>query len=126
MSDSGDGDRLLNIFGGVLLLFLLVGVIVIILAAANGPYQQPGDVPETDWRGERINETHVRLTLTDGEALETDSLVVTVSGTEVEPAWSDRLAVGDSTVVRAESGSVVRIYWVAGSDDRVALVRFET
>ncbi|MFB6211244.1 MAG: hypothetical protein ABEI76_06880 [Halobacteriales archaeon] len=125
MSDDGDGDRLLNIFGGVLLLFLFVALVVVVLAAAGGPYQQPGDVPETEWSIERVNETHARLTLTDGEAVETDALIVTVSGTEVEPTWTDRLTRGDSGVIRAEPGAVVRIYWVAGSEDRVGLARLD-
>ncbi|MFB6300389.1 MAG: hypothetical protein ABEH65_09030 [Halobacteriales archaeon] len=127
MSDDGgeDGDRLLNIFGGALLLFLLIAVVVVVLAAGSGPYEQPGDVPETEWSIDRVNTTHVKITLEGGETVETDALVVTVSGTEVDPAWSGRLTEGDSGIVRAEPGAVVRIYWVAGSEDRVGLVRLE-
>lgn len=125
MSDSDDDDRLLNIFGAVLLLFLLAAVAVVVLAAVAGPYQQPGDVPETDWSIERVNETHARLTLVDGEAIETEALVVTVGGTEVEPTWADRLTDGEGGLIRADPGSVIRIYWVAGSEDRVGLARLE-
>lgn len=119
MTDSG--DRWLNAVGLFLVIAVLVGLGIVLLAGANlgpGSGEQP---PDVEWTIERVSEDTVRLTHAGGDAVEATDLVVTVEGFERRTDWEGTVTEGDSTIVRASEGQVLRVYW--DPDDRGARAR---
>jgi len=111
-----DGDTMLNAVGAALVLALVVGVAVVALNFAGGA--SGGDAPDVDWTVERVNDTAVRVTHGGGEPVRTDEVRVTVDSVSRATDWSDPVAEGDSTLVKASDGSRVRVVWNGGRGDR--------
>lgn len=108
-----DGDRILTLVGIGLAVAILLSVGVLFLAATTAPTRQP-DVPTADWSLDRVNDTHVRIAHAGGDAIEGTNLVVTVDGYERTAHWPPRVVEGDTVVVRAPPGRLVRLYWDNG------------
>ena len=116
MTDSG--DRWLNAVGIILVLAILAGFGIVFLAGANlGPGTGP-QPPAVDWSLERVSAETVRITHGGGEPVEAADLVVTVESFSRRTDWSGTITEGDSTLVTASEGQVVRLYW--DPDDRGA------
>lgn len=105
-----DGDRIMTLVGIVLAVAIVLSVGVTVLAATSAPTRQP-DVPTADWSFDRVNDTHVRIAHAGGDPIEGTHLVVTVDGYERAAHWPPRVVEGDAVVVRASSGTLVRLYW---------------
>lgn len=110
-----DGDRILTLVGIGLAVAIALAIGVLLLAATSAPSRQP-DVPTAEWSLDRVNDTHVRITHTGGDAIEGTHLVVSVDGYERAVNWPPRVVEGDAVVVRAPPGRLVRLYW--DGDDR--------
>jgi hypothetical protein len=122
--DAGDdtsGDRLLNLFGVVLALFLVVGVVGVVLAGLGGQTEDPAAAPEVDWSMERLNDSHVQLTHTGGPTVPASDLVVTVDGVRRRVSWAGLVTEGDSGAVRADRGMLVQLYWTTDRGERIKL-----
>jgi hypothetical protein len=119
--DHGDGDRLLNVLGVVLALFIVVGVVGVVLAGVSGPSSTGADAPDADWRLDRVNESHVRIAHGGGDAVPAADLVVTVDGVRRRVAWDGLVAEGDTGTVRADRGMIVELYWTNDVGERVKL-----
>lgn len=116
-----DSDKILKLVGVALIAFIVIAVLTGILAAMNPDIGTLGP-GETDWSGDRINETHFQITYEEGPAIPSDELVVSVDGYDRHGAWSGRVVPGDSGAVRVAPDSVVRLYWLSesGPRDRLA------
>lgn len=77
-----DGDRLLDLFGVVLVVFIIVSVGILVLAAMNAPSQQSANEPNVNWTLQRINATHVQISHDGGDPVSSSELIVTVDGIE--------------------------------------------
>jgi len=111
-----DGDTMLNAVGAALVLAVVAGVVVVALNFAGGT--TGSGAPDTDWTIERVNDTAVSVTHDGGEPVRTDEVRVTVDSVSRATDWSDPVTEGDSTVVQATDGSLVRIVWNGGRGDR--------
>ena len=120
-----DDDRLIDVVGVVVVLLVVAMVGVLLLAGATAPTRQPAEPPQTEWSISRVDEGHVAITHAGGEAVDAEQLVVSVAGVERGPGRSDRLTEGDSFQVPARAGQEVRLFWVAGRDERILLTRWE-
>lgn len=114
-----DGDRDLTIIGVVLVGLLLSAIGVAVLAAMAGP--SAAEPPNAEWRLERVNESHVRITHAGGERVPASDLVVTVEGYERDVTWSGMVTEGDATVVQATEDRGIHLYWNGGRGDRVSI-----
>lgn len=115
-----EGDRLLNVIGGVLVVALVVVIAVAVVVAVNVPANRV-DAPDAEWSLRQINGTHVRIAHADGESVDGAALIVTVDGYSRHPAWNGRVTTGDAVAVEASRGQVVRLYWDGGRTDRIQL-----
>ncbi len=117
-----DGDRMLNLAGAGLALFVL-GTVVLVgaLVVTSEP---PAEAPDVEWSVERVNETHVRVEHAGGSPVTAANLTVTVDGSERRTGWSGPVVQGQSTVLSAETGAVVRVFYGVG-DDRDLMLRRE-
>lgn len=116
MTDSG--DRWLNAVGIFLVLAVIAGLGVVFLAGANlGPGSGP-QPPSVDWTLERVSPETVRITHNGGDPVQAGDLVVTVESFTRRTDWEGTVTEGDSTLITASEGQVVRIYW--DPDDRGA------
>jgi hypothetical protein len=120
-----DGERILDLIGIILVMFIIVSVGILILAAMNVPSQRSADEPEVDWALTRTNATHVQITHDSGEPVPASELIVTVNGFERRVTWSGLISQGDSGVVRGDRQQVVRLYWTGGLGDRSLLASWE-
>lgn len=116
-----DGDRVLDLIGVGLVLFIVIAVSVLVLAAANAPYGM--DTPDVDWTIDRVNESAVRITHAGGDSLQSANIVVTVDGVIRHAGWPEQVTEGDSGIVHAEAGAIVRLYWTGGRGDRSLLLK---
>lgn len=123
--DSADGDRLLNLFGVALALFIVVGLVGLVVAGLSGPSADPADAPSANWSIERLNDSHVQLTHGGGEAVPATDLVVTADGVRRRVSWSGVVSEGDSGIVRADRGVLVQLYWTTDAGERVKLQSWE-
>lgn len=105
---SDDGGRVLTAIGVVIVLFILMAVAALVIAAAS---TTGTDVPDASWELDRINETHVRIVHAGGDAVDADRLVVSVDGYERTVTWSGEVGEGDGGSVFAQSGTEVTLYW---------------
>ena len=125
MIDFDDGDQLLNLIGIVLVLFLLVSIAILVLAATS-VQQESAAVPDGDWTLTRINESYVRITHAGGEPVQTGNLSVTIDGTPRRPQWTaTTLTDGDYGVVRVGEGNRVTLLWMHSEADRDVLKRWQ-
>ncbi|EMA43986.1 type IV pilin [Halococcus saccharolyticus] len=115
-----EGDRLLNVIGGALVVALVVVIAVAVVVAVNVPANRV-DAPDAEWSISQVNETHVRIAHDSGESVAGSALVVTVDGYSRHPAWDDRVTTGDAVAVEASRGQVVRLYWDGGRTDHLQL-----
>jgi hypothetical protein len=118
---SDDGDRLLNLFGLAVALFIVVGVVGVVVAGLGGPSTDVAAAPDATWSLERLNDSHVRLTHQGGEAVPAADLVVTAGGVRRRVSWSGVVDDGDAGVVRAGRGVLVQLYWTTDTGERVKL-----
>jgi hypothetical protein len=122
MTDADDdGDRLLNVLGVVLALFIIVGVVGVVIAGLSGPSSSGADAPDADWTLDRVNDSHVRVTHAGGDAVPAADLVVTVDGVRRRVAWDGLVAEGDTGAVRADRGMIVELYWTNDVGERIKL-----
>lgn len=119
-----DGDRLLDLIGVALILFIVLALGVIVLAASNAPYDD--DTPDTEWTFDRVNESYVQITHAGGDSIESENLVIDVDGITRNPGWSGPVSPGDSAIIRAERGQPISIYWTGGRGDRAVLEEWRT
>jgi FlaG/FlaF family flagellin (archaellin) len=110
-----DGDTVLNLVGAVLILAVVAGLVVVGLNFSGSAGEQP---PEADWTIERINDTHVRVTHASGDPVRTDELRVTADSVRRAANWTDPVSDGESAVIPASDGSLIRIVWNGGRGDR--------
>lgn len=115
-----DGDTVLNLVGVVLVLAVVVGLVVVGLNFSGSAGEQP---PDTEWTIERINDTHASVTHAGGEPVRTDEVRVTADSVRRAANWSDPVAEGESVVIPASEGSLVRVVWVGGRGDRSIMAR---
>lgn len=114
-----EGDRLLRLIGAGVVLFIVVAVGLLVLAAANAPPES--DAPRANWSIERVNASYTRIVHEGGDPIAAEDVVVTVDGYERSVTWSGRLTEGAAGVFRAREGQMVRLYWTGGHGDRVEL-----
>lgn len=110
-----DGDTVLRLVGAALVLGIVFAGGVVALNF-DPPDRDPG--PDANWTVERINDSHVRVTHAGGDPVRVENLHVTVDGLERATNFSDPVAPGDTTVVPASDGSMVRVIWEGGRGDR--------
>lgn len=110
-----DGDTILRLVGVALVLGVVFAGGVVALQFDTPEQQQ---VPDADWAVERLNDTHVRVTHDGGDPVRTENLHVTVDGLERATDFTDPAAPGDSTVVPASDGALVRVAWEGGRTER--------
>jgi hypothetical protein len=121
-SDTGSGgDRLLNLLGVVVALFVVVGLVGVVLAGLGGPSTDAADAPDAAWTLDRVNGSHVRIVHAGGDAVPASDLVVTVDGVRRRVSWDGVVGAGDAGVVRADRGMVVQLYWTNEAGERVKL-----
>ena len=105
------GDRWLNAIGIFLVVAVLFGLGVVLLAGANLGPDSGRQAPGVDWTLDRVNGSTVRITHAGGDPVEAADLVVTVEGFSRRTTWSGTVTEGDTTLVSATEGQVVRLYW---------------
>jgi FlaG/FlaF family flagellin (archaellin) len=120
MSDE-HGDRLLNLLGAVLALFIVVGLVGVVLAGMGGPSTSAESAPEADWSLERVNDSHVRLAHAGGDPVPASDLVVTVDGVRRRASWDGLVRAGDTGTVHADRGMLVQLYWTTERGERIKL-----
>jgi hypothetical protein len=113
-----DGDRILKLVGVALVLAVVIALGVI---AVN--FDRPADEPEPDgnWSVERVDNSRVEVTRTDGEPVTPGEVVVTVDGVRRNAEWTDPIVPGSSVTVDASEGSLVRVVWAGGRGERERL-----
>lgn len=116
LDEGGDGDRLLLLVGIALFGILAFAFGVIVIGGMNPAWGE--DTPEAEWELDRVNETHVSIVHREGDVVEARELTVTVGGRERRVSWSGRVGPGDTGVLRAEEGDIVRLYWTGGRGTR--------
>jgi hypothetical protein len=115
-----DGDRILDLVGAALGVGILVALVVLALNFSP-PADGLNEAPETNWTVERVNDTYVAVTLSDGGPVRTDELRVTVDSVARNTNWSDPVNPDESTLVIAGDGTMVRVVWNGGRGDRSIL-----
>lgn len=124
MIDLQDGDRLLNLVGLVLVLFIILGIVTLVLAATS-VQQEASAVPDANWNLTRINKSYVRITHVGGEPIQTEKLSVTVDGIPRQTQWTSRtLTGGEYGIVAADNDSKVTLLWRESDVNRVVLKRW--
>jgi hypothetical protein len=119
-----DEDRLLDLFGIVLVLAIVGALALIGLGVTSAPQESTGP-PETDWTLTRVNESHVRVSHAGGEPVRADLLTVAVDGQPRRVQWTTTmLTQGESGAVRADEGVRVTLIWQRSEADRRILERW--
>jgi len=116
-----DGDRLLNLAGGALLVFVLGTVVLVGYLVATGVPTESGDDGAANWTVERVNDTHVTVEHAGGPPVQAADVVVSVDNNERQTGWSGRVVQGESATVRAGPETVVRVVLGDGDDREVLL-----
>lgn len=121
-----DGDRMLDLFGVVLVL-AIVGGLVLLGLGATSIQGESTSAPESDWTLTRINESHVRVSHAGGEPVPTEHLSVAVDGQHRRVQWSATLLTdGEYGVVRAGENGSVTLLWQRSEGERRILDRWST
>lgn len=114
-----DGDDMVNAALVLVGVAIVVAIVLIVYAGMTIPaLNRSDDVPDAEWRLERVNETHVRISHAGGEPVDTEYLAVSVNGRRRSVSWSGTLVNGTGGVVQAKPDRVVRLYWTEGHDNR--------
>ena len=113
-----DGDRILRLVGVALVLAVAIALGVI---AINFDTPAEGREPAGNWSVERVDNSRVEVTRTDGEPVAPDEIVVTVDGVRRNAEWTDPIVPGSTVTVDASEGSLVRVVWAAGRGERERL-----
>lgn len=121
-----DGDRLLNLGGIAIGLLILAMIGVLAITFVEPPSGGTTGSPPTEWTAERVNQTHVRITHAGGESVPANRLVVYVEGYDRRVTWNGMISEGDSGVVRARRGQLVRLYWLTERGERIRLESWRT
>ena len=116
-----DDDRVLDAIGVVLVVFIVLAVGVLVLAGATAPERTLPEEPDANWTIERVGVGEVNITHAGGEPVDASELVISVAGVEHPTRRSDELTPGESITIPARSGQTVKLFWVAGRDERVLL-----
>lgn len=99
MIDFDDGNRLVNLFGIILVSLLVVSLTALGLSVTST--QQEPDAPDVAWSLTQINDSYARITHAGGESVPSRDLTVTVNGRAVHPKWTAAvLTENDSGIVR--------------------------
>jgi hypothetical protein len=121
-----EAERLLDLIGVLIVLALIAGGALLLSAAMSTQPGQGQSAPDSNWTMERLNDTHVQLTLKSGEPVETDKLEVTVAGNPRTVDWSGTLFEGNEGTLRAKEGHSVTLYWKASLHaDRLTLASWK-
>ena len=120
-----DDDRLIDVVGVVLVVLVVLALVVIVLAGATAPSRDVGERPDADWTIERVNERQVNIIHAGGGPVSAADLVVSVAGVERGAGRSDEMTEGEAITVPARQGQEVKLYWVAGRDERVLLEEWQ-
>lgn len=124
MIDLDDGDQLLNILGIMLVLFLILAFAVLILGAMSAE-QRSDEIPNAEWELQQVNESHVRITHTGGDPVQTGKISVTVNGIPRYPQWTaTTLTEGKYGVVFVGDGETVTLLWQHSESERDVLQRW--
>jgi len=119
-----DGDRMLDLFGVVLVLAIL-GALALVALGATSVQEGTNPTPETDWTLARVNESHVRVLHDGGEPVRTEHLSVAVDGRHRRVRWSETVLVeGEYGTVRADEDTVLTLVWQRSEGDRRVLERW--
>ncbi len=117
-----DGDRMLNLAGGALLVFVLGTLVLVgVLVATGVPTDSTGDAAAANWSVERVNDTHVRVEHAGGPPVQASEVAVSVDTNERRTGWSGRVVQGESATVRAGPEAVVRVVLGEGDNREVLL-----
>lgn len=120
-----DDDRLLDVVGVVLVVFIVLAIAVLALAGATAPEWTTPEEPAVNWTIERTGPAGVAITHAGGEPVDASELVVAVAGIERSPGRSDVMTEGDSIQASARPGQSVELYWESSRDERVLLAEWE-
>lgn len=111
MSDEG-GDRILNLVGVGLVVFVLLALGAVVLAGSFGASGGSDvEAPQVNWTAERINDTHIRLIHGGGPPVQINNLIVTVGKTDRGIRRQREIYGGEGFVVPAQEGAQVSLYW---------------
>jgi hypothetical protein len=104
MVDLDDGDQVLTLVGVVLVVALVAAVGVLALN-----FDPPEDDPKPggNWSIDRVNDTHVEITRTDGVRRNVD--------------WTDPVVPGASITITANEGVRIRVIWAGERGNRGTL-----
>ena len=120
-----DDDRLIDVVGVIVAVFVVLAVAVLVLAGATAPSRQPAEPPAANWTIERVDVGRVNVTHAGGEPVDASELVVSVAGVERSPGRSDVLTEGEALSVPARSGQHVQLFWVESRDERTLLAEWQ-
>jgi len=115
-----DGDTVLNLVGAALVLAVVAGLVVVGLNFSGSTGEQ---APDADWTIERVNDTYVRVTHDGGEPVRTEELRLTADSVRRAANWTDPVSEGESAVIPASDGSLVRVVWNGGRGDRSVMAQ---
>jgi hypothetical protein len=118
-----EGDDILDAVGVGLLVLIVLGLAITALAASTAD-DRSGGAPDTEFRFETVNESHVQVVYAGGESVDPSALVVSVDGVQRQVSWGAELGAGDRVVVPVRSGSLIRIYYDPGRGDRKQLAQY--
>jgi len=119
-----DDDRLIDVAGVIVVVFIVLALGVLVLAADTAPTRDAVQPPDANWTIERVGVGDVNVTHAGGDPVDASDLVVSVAGVERGPGRSDVLTEGESITVPARSGQEVKLYWVGERDDRTLLAEW--
>ena len=120
-----DDDRLIDVVGIVVAVFVVLAVAVLVLAGATAPSRQPAEPPDANWTIERVGVGEVTITHAGGEPVDASELVVSVAGVERSPGRSDVVTEGEALTVPAREGQHVQLFWVESRDERTLLAEWQ-
>lgn len=117
-------DSILDLIGLLIVLGLIAGVgILVAFGGQTGPGNPQPVPPDANWSTARLNATHVQVGHVGGDAVDANSLVVTVDSEERSSTWEGQVERGDVGLVRAEAGSRLELYWTG--DPRAERLRVD-
>lgn len=117
-------DRVTTAIGVALVLFIVVALAIVILAAATAPSREGTPPPSANWTLQKVDSGQVTITLSSGGPVNASRLVVAVEGVEHGPGRHDTLHVGDSLTEPARSGDSVELLWLPAEDQRTLLAKW--
>jgi hypothetical protein len=118
MVDLDDGDQVLTLVGVVLVVALVAAVGVLALN-----FDPPEDDPKPggNWSIDRVNDTHVEITRTDGEPIPASQMQLAIDGVRRNVDWTDPVVPGASITITANEGVRIRVIWAGERGNRGTL-----